>query len=103
MFSSDSIPNHWLFLLNVLTLIFVFRPGMLAAVSDKIASKGMSFEDITTTLRVSRMGQREFVIDALVSSPTLLEKENLDLCIEDLSSLKEDLELSHFDIRVHIA
>lgn len=76
---------------------------MLAAVSDKIATKGMSIEDITTRLRVSRTGEREFVIDALVSSPTLLDKENLDLCISDLSSLKDDLELSHFDIRVHIA
>jgi glycine cleavage system regulatory protein len=76
---------------------------MLAAVAEKIASKGMSIEDITTELRVSGRGQREFVIDALVSSPTLLEKDNLDLCIEDFSSLKEDLELSHFDIRVHIA
>eukprot|EP00980_Cylindrotheca_fusiformis_P000417 scaffold101_cov123-Cylindrotheca_fusiformis.AAC.20 len=79
------------------------RPGMLAAVTEKIALNGMSFEDITTKLRVSRKGEREFVIDALVSSPTRLEGEALDNCIRDLASLKEDLNLSIFDIRVHIA
>jgi glycine cleavage system regulatory protein len=35
------------------------RPGMLAAVSEKVASKGMSIEDITTKLRISSSGQRE--------------------------------------------
>ena len=50
------------------------RPGMLASVAEKMASKGMSIEDITTKLRIGPNGQREFVIDALVSSTELLEK-----------------------------
>ncbi|CAJ1957745.1 unnamed protein product [Cylindrotheca closterium] len=79
------------------------RPGMLAAVSEKVASKGMSIEDITTKLRVSKSGEREFVIDALVSSTTLLDRADLDHVIHDISSLQEDLSLSHFDVRVHTA
>jgi hypothetical protein len=74
---------------------------MLAMVAEKMASKGMSLENVTTSLRVGNNGQREFVIDALVSSLNLADKENLDACIADISTLQEDLELSHFDIRVH--
>merc|ERR1712087_3085 len=48
------------------------RPGMLASVSEKLASKGMSIEDITTKLRIGANGNREFVIEALVSSTELL-------------------------------
>lgn len=79
----------------------LFRPAMLAMVAEKMASKGMSLENVTTSLRVGNNGQREFVIDALVSSLNLADKENLDACIADISTLQEDLELSHFDIRVH--
>ncbi|KAL3931205.1 MAG: hypothetical protein SGBAC_011417 [Bacillariaceae sp.] len=79
------------------------RPGMLAAVSDKVASKGMSIEDITTKLRISKSGEREFVIDALVSSKTLPDRADLDHVIHDISSLQNDLLLTHFDVRVHTA
>lgn len=79
------------------------RPGMLAAVSEKISSKGMSIEDITTRLRISKSGEREFVIDALASSTLLFHRVELDPIIHDISSLQEDLQLSHFDIRVHTA
>ena len=82
---------------------FFFRPGMLAMVAEKTSSKGMSLENVTTSLRVGKNGAREFVIDALVSSPNLADKENLDACIADISTLEEDLQLSHFDIRVHVA
>jgi len=76
---------------------------MLAAVSEKVAQQGMSIEDVTTKLRVSKSGEREFVIDALVSSTTLLDRVDLDHVILDISRLQEDLSLSHFDIRVHTA
>ena len=82
-------------------IVSVFRPGMLAAVAEKMYSKGMSIEDISTELRVGRDGQREFIIKALVSSPNLADKENLDQCIADISTLKTDLDLTHFSIRVH--
>jgi hypothetical protein len=76
---------------------------MVAWFAEKVASKGMSIEDLTTSLRISKDGQREFVIDALVSTPNLADMENLDACIADISTLKDDLHLSVFDVRVHTA
>jgi hypothetical protein len=75
---------------------------MLAEVAERIASKGMSLEDVTTSRRWSKEGQLEFVIDALASSPNLADKENLDGCIAEISSLQQDLQLTHFDVRVHM-
>lgn len=78
-----------------------FRPGMVAMLGEKVASQGMSIEDLTTSLRIGKNGTREFVIDALVSSPSMADMENLDSMIQEMSSLKEDLGLSHFDVFVH--
>lgn len=78
------------------------KPGMVASVAEKAASKGMSIEDMTTSLRVAKDGTREFVIDALVSSPNLVEKEHLEHMILDISTLKQELQLTHFDIFVHM-
>ena len=79
------------------------RPGMVAAVAEKVASKNMSIEDLTTELRLGKNGRREFVVKARVSSGNLADKENLEACIEDISTLKKQLGLSTFDIRVHTA
>lgn len=78
-----------------------YRPGMVAKVAEKAASLGMSIENMTTTLRIGKDGTREFVIDAMVSSPSMAQKENLDSMINDISTLKADLALSHFDVFVH--
>jgi hypothetical protein len=75
---------------------------MLAEVAERIASKGMSLEDVTTSRRLSKEGRLEFVIDVLASSPNLADKENLDACIADISTLQQDLQLTHFDVRVHL-
>lgn len=77
------------------------RPGILADVAERIASKGMSLEDVSTTRRLGKNGQREFVIDALASSPNIEDKENLDQCISEITSMESDFQLSHFDVRVH--
>ena len=69
--------------------------------AEKAASYNMSIESMTTSLRIGKDGAREFVIDALVSSPDLEKMETLDSMISDLSTLKSDLSLSHFDIFVH--
>ena len=74
---------------------------MLAALASKMASKGMDLENVSTTLRLGKNGQREFVIDALISSPHLAHAEDLDACVKDISSLEQDLRLTHFDVRVH--
>lgn len=84
-------------------LVFSSRPAMIAMFSEKTFDRGLSIENLSTSLRIGKDGQREFVIDALVSSPTSFETENLDACIAYLSSLEDELQLSHFDIRVHTA
>jgi hypothetical protein len=74
---------------------------MLASIAEKIGAKGMSIEDVTTELRMGKNGQREFVVKARVSSDNFDDKENMDAVIADLATLKEELEMSTFDIRVH--
>ena len=74
---------------------------MLAYIAEKIASKGMSLEDVSTELRVGKNGSREFIVKASVSSPKLSHRDDIPACIEDLSTLKSDLGLSTFDLRVH--
>ena len=83
--------------------LFTNRPGILADVTSRIAKKGMSLEDVSTSIRLSNTGQREFVIDVLASSPNIKDKENLDQYVADISSMEEDLQLKHMDIRVHTA
>jgi glycine cleavage system regulatory protein len=84
-----------------LSFSLCYRPGILADVTDRIARKGMSLEDVTTSIRLSNTGQREFVIDVLASSPNMEDKENLDQYIADITSMENDLKLSLLDIRVH--
>lgn len=86
---------HYLFELH--------RPGILADVAERVASRGMSLEDVSTSLRLTKDGQREFVIDALASSPNLADKENLEVCIADIMQMEEEFQLTHFDVRVHTA
>jgi glycine cleavage system regulatory protein len=79
------------------------RPGILADVTERLASRGMSLEDVATTRRLSKTGQREFVIDVLASSPNIQDKENLDQCIAEIATMERDFRLTHFDVRVHAA
>ena len=88
-------------LISKLSLSLCYRPGILADVTDRIARKGMSLEDVTTSIRLSSTGQREFIIDVLASSPNMKDKENLDQYLADITSMEKDLKLSHLDIRVH--
>jgi glycine cleavage system regulatory protein len=73
---------------------------MVAMFAEKAASKGMSIENMTTSLRIGNTGNREFVIDAMVSSPNMADMDNLESVIRDMSTLKTDLGLSHFDVFV---
>ena len=74
---------------------------MVALLAERAASKGLSIDNLTTSLRIGANGTREFVIDAMVSSANMADMDNLDAIISDLSTLKTDLELSHFDVFVH--
>ena len=71
--------------------------------TNRIARKGMSLEDVSTSIRLNSTGQREFVIDVLASSPNIKDKENLDQYVADITSMEEDLQLSQMNIWVHTA
>jgi hypothetical protein len=73
---------------------------MLATLANKTASIGMNLEDVSTSLRLGKDGEREFVIDAMVSSPKLAHAENIEDCVNDISTLEKELCLKHFDVRV---
>jgi hypothetical protein len=95
-----SVPDVPCVLILLVSMI-IGRPGILAALSEKISEKGMSFENVTTELRMSKGGRREFVIDADCTAVNLLEKGSLNEVIGDISSLKDSLGLDIMDIRVH--
>ena len=93
----------FLFILLLSIYIYIYRPGILADVTSRIAKKGMSLEDVSTTLRYNTTThQREFVIDVLASSSNTHDKDNLDTYVTELrNSFEQDLHLSSMDIRVH--
>lgn len=74
---------------------------MVALVAEKAAEKGMSIDSMTTSLRIGKDGKREFIIDAMVSSSDMAHRSNIDQMVNDLSTIKKELDLSHFDIFVH--
>jgi hypothetical protein len=74
---------------------------MVALVAEKAAEKGMSIDSMTTSLRIGKDGKREFVIDVMVSSSDMAHRSNIDQMVSDLSTIKKDLDLSHFDVFVH--
>lgn len=69
--------------------------------AEKAAEKGMTIDSLTTSLRIGKNGKREFVIDAMVSSADMAHRATVDQMVNDLSSIKSELGLSHFDIFVH--
>jgi hypothetical protein len=73
---------------------------MLAAIAEKIADKGMSIENVETQLRMHG-GHREFVVDVFVSSTKHSDGDNLKELVNDISQIKEDLNLDTLNIRVH--
>ena len=72
---------------------------MLAAVAERIAGKDMSIENVETQLRMHG-DEREFVVDASVSSKKPTDRENLKELIDDMSLMKEELGLDILNIRV---
>jgi len=85
----------------MMDLVFFPRPGMVALVAEKAAEKGMTIDSMSTSIRIGKNGKREFVIDAMVSSSDMAHRSNIDQIVSDLSTIKQDLNLSHFDIFVH--
>ena len=75
---------------------------MLATISEAIAQRGFSIEDVTTEIRRGRTNKRDFVVTADVVATEKLDKEHLDSILAEFQSLKEALDLSVVDIRVHM-
>lgn len=77
------------------------RPGMLALISEKLSSSGLSVEDMGTELRLNKSGRRDFVVNADVTTPVELDQEHVKEIVNNLGSLKETLSLDVVDVRVH--
>lgn len=73
---------------------------MLAKIAEKLSFLGMNVENLTTELRAGRSGQRDFVINADVTTSHMLEEEELIHLISDIRHLKEPLGLDILDVRV---
>jgi len=78
------------------------RPGMLATVAELLAHRRMSVEDITTEIRRGEKGRRDFVVNVEVVTSQKMDQENLDSLLAEFQDLKEELNLSVVDIRVHM-
>mmetsp|Transcript_13690 Transcript_13690/g.19576 ORF Transcript_13690/g.19576 Transcript_13690/m.19576 type:complete len:420 (+) Transcript_13690:67-1326(+) len=78
------------------------RPGMLAAIADRVSKENLLIENITTKIVIGSSGRRDFVIDCDCTSSRKLEKSDLDVLFEDFSILKEDMKFDVLDIRVQV-
>ena len=66
-----------------------------------IAGSGKSVILMSRAKLLAKDGKREFIIDAMVSSSDMAHRSNIDQMVNDLSTIKKELDLSHFDIFVH--
>ncbi len=78
------------------------RPGMLAAVAQKVSEKKLSVENITTEIRMDSSGTRQFVINCDCTATHRMSKENLDEIYNDFVVLKDELKFDIVDVRVHL-
>jgi len=76
------------------------RPGMLAAITEKLTEQGLTLENVTTELKMRKNGRRDFVIIADCSSPASWDKSHLNDLVEDFTVLKRELDMDIMDIRV---
>jgi glycine cleavage system regulatory protein len=78
------------------------KSGMLARIAETLARRNMSIEDVTTEIRRGKGGQRNFVVNAEVVTVENMDQDNLDSFYAEFQALKEELQLSVVDIRVHM-
>jgi len=78
------------------------RPGMLANIAEMIAHRGMSVEDITTELRMGKDNRRDFVVNAEVITTEKMDEKDFDSLLAEFQILKDEMNLSVVDIRVHM-
>ena len=78
------------------------RIGMLAAITEAIALRNMSIEDIQTEIRRGKNSKRDFVITAEVVTTSRMDQEELDSVFSEFQALKDEFNLRIVDIRVHM-
>ena len=74
---------------------------MLASIAEAIAERNMSIEDVTTEIRRGKNNGRDFVINPEVVTTEHMDQEHLDSLLAEFQKIKEDMDLSIVDIRVH--
>ena len=72
-----------------------------AVTSGGVETMGLSVENLTTELRLSREGKREFVINAECVGKERMEQVELDSMVSKLSDVKSHFGFDMFEIRVH--
>lgn len=77
------------------------RPGMLAAVAQKVSEGNLSVENITTEIEMDRRGERNFVIDCDCTATHVMSKSELDELFNDFNILKDELQFDIVDVRIH--
>lgn len=77
------------------------RPGMLAAVARQVSEANLSVENITTELKSSSSGRRDFVINCTCTASHNLEKQDLEHFSQKFETLKNELNFDIVDIRVY--
>jgi len=81
------------------------RPGILASISEMVAEKNMSIENVTTEIVMGNNGRRNFVL-TMDCTTTATENRNWwdrDYLLEttkEFTRLKEDLKLDTMDVRI---
>ena len=81
--------------------LLLSRPGMLAAIADKICEEGMLVENMTTEVVMQRNGRRDFVVTAECTTAMPWDKDHIRELTKEFSNLKQSLALDIVDVRVH--
>lgn len=76
------------------------QPGMLASVAESLASQGLNVEDVTTKVIVRKDGGHDFLIDADCTLGRVMNSQDIERMVSDLTAIKEELRLETVDIRV---
>lgn len=77
------------------------RPGMLAAIANKVSEENLSVENITTELKMGKNGRRDFVINCDCTSTRRSSLEELELLTKDFTEVKDAMNFDILDVRVH--
>lgn len=77
------------------------RPGMLAAIANKVNEEKLSVENITTELKMGKNGKRDFVINCDCTSTRRSTPDELELLTQDFTEVKDAMNFDILDVRVH--